>query len=116
MGRCPRGLGSARLALTQVGSLNVRGRRLGATLLVSVVPPVQDLRATVPSYLPTGAGAAHPYSRQVVNLHATVLRDALIDVDLDSGRVMSFEPGPASRTASWSESRAPAPAGAGDED
>jgi hypothetical protein len=115
-GTLPRGLGSAQLTLTQVGSLNVRGQPLGATLLVSFVPPVQNLRATVPSYLPTAPGAARPYSDQVVKLHVTVLRDALIDVDLGAGRVISFEPGPGSRTASWSESRAPAPAGAADED
>jgi hypothetical protein len=70
----------------------------------------------VPAYLPTAAGAAVPYTRQIVDVHVTVLRDALIDVDLDAGRVISFEPGPTSRTASWSESRAPAPAGAADED
>jgi hypothetical protein len=45
-----------------------------------------------------------------------VLRDALIDVDLTTRRVIAFEPGPRSRTIIWAPSRTPAPAGAQDED
>jgi hypothetical protein len=49
-------------------------------------------------------------------MRVAVLRDALIDVDLSTGRVIAFEPGPRSRTLKWSPSQAPAPAGGADED
>jgi hypothetical protein len=110
-------LGSARVSVLEVGRLNGRGpRRLGVTMLVAVVPPRLNVRAIVPSYVPGPASGVPSYTAQQVDLRAAVLRDVLIDVDLAAGRVISFEPGPASRTLSWSPSKAPAPAGASDED
>jgi hypothetical protein len=71
----------------------------------------------VPDYVPADGGSGQPpYTLQRVRMHVAALRDALIDIDLDRGRVIAFEPGPRSRSLVWSPSRAPAPAGAGDED
>jgi hypothetical protein len=101
--------------VVQVGNLNARGRRLGATMLVDLVTPRHGLGATVPAYVPT-AGGDEPYKLQSVRMHVAVLRDALIDIDLNRRRVIAFEPGPRSQTLGWSPSEAPAPAGAADED
>ena len=109
-------LGSARVSVIFLGNLNVNGQRLGATMLVQLVPARHNVRATVPDYVPTTHRAGAPYTRQRVRMHAKALQDVLIDVDLSSQRVIAFEPGPRSETLSWSPSKAPAPAGAADED
>jgi hypothetical protein len=70
----------------------------------------------VPAYIPAPRRASAPYNGQVVRMHVKTLRDVLIDVDLSNRRVIAFEPGPRSETLSWSPSKAPAPAGAADED
>lgn len=109
-------LGSARVTVAQAGRLDAPGRRPGVTLLVSLAPIRYDVRAVVPAYVPVvGAGGVR-FATQQVRMRVAVLRDALVDVDLASGRVLSIEPGPDSRTVSWSPSKAPAPAGAADED
>jgi hypothetical protein len=115
-GGLARALGSARLRVVQVGDLNARGRRLGATMLVDLVTARRDVRATVPAYIPATSDSGAPYTAQRVRMRVAVLRDALIDIDLGRRRVIAFEPGPRSKALSWSPSRAPAPAGAGDED
>jgi hypothetical protein len=109
-------LSGARVNLLQSGPLNARGRRLGATIWIAVEAPLRDVRATVPGYAPSAAATGAPYTLQRVRMHVAVLRDALIDVDLTTRRVIAFEPGPRSRTISWAPSRTPAPAGAQDED
>jgi hypothetical protein len=70
----------------------------------------------VPAYVPVVGSGNVRYITQQVQMRVAVLRDALVDVDLSSRRVISFEPGPRSRTLSWTPSKAPAPAGAADED
>ena len=109
-------LGSSRVSVVRAGRLEARGRPLGVTLLVKVTPPVYNVRATVPAYVPVVASGTVGYNRQRVQMHVEVLRDALVDVDLSSRRVITFEPGPHSRTSGWSPSKAPTPAGAKDED
>jgi hypothetical protein len=109
-------LGSARVTVLQAGRLDAPKGRLGVTLLVAVTPYQSDVRAVVPAYVPVAGSGGVRYQRQQVRIHVAVLRDALIDVDLASGRVISIEPGPSSRTLSWSPSKAPTPAGAADED
>jgi hypothetical protein len=109
-------LGAAPLKIVQVGDLNANGRGFGATLLVDLPTPRRNVRATVPAYIPATGDSGSPYTAQRVRMHVAVLRDALIDVDLRSGKVIAFEPGPRSTALSWSPSRAPAPAGAADED
>jgi hypothetical protein len=111
-----RALGAAHAKVVQVGELNAGGRRLGATMLVDVDPVRRNVRATVPAYIPATGDSDSPYTAQRVQMHVALLRDALIDVDLGRRRVIAFEPGPRSNALSWSPSRAPAPAGAGDED
>jgi hypothetical protein len=109
-------LGHASVSVAQAGRLDAVGRRLGVSMLVTVTPPLHDVRATVPAYVPVvGSGGVH-YRTQQVQMHIAVLRDALIDVDLTTRKVITFEPGPRSRTLSWSPSRAPTPAGARGED
>jgi hypothetical protein len=108
-------LGTARLTAVQLGDLNARGRRLGATMLVDLVEPRRDLWATVPAYVPVEGDSGPSYTPQHVRMHVAVLRDALIDIDLGRRRVIAFEPGPRSESLSWSPSQARAPAGAGDE-
>jgi hypothetical protein len=108
-------LGSARLTVIQVGDLNARGQRLGATMLVDLGEPRRDLWASVPGYTPVEADSGPAYTPQRVRMHVAVLRDALIDIDLGRRRVVAFEPGPRSRSLSWSPSRAPALAGASEE-
>ncbi len=115
-GSLARALGGARLRVIYVGDLNARGGHIGATMLVELVTPKRDVRATVPAYLPAERGSAAPYTGQRVRMDVAVLRDALIDIDLTRRRVIAFEPGPRSKSRSWSPSQAPAPAGAGDED
>jgi hypothetical protein len=109
-------LGSSRVRVVRAGRLEAKGRRLGVTLLVTLTPPVYDVRATVPAYVPVVGSGNVRYTTQQVQMRVAVLRDALVDVDLASRRVISFEPGPHSRTLSWTPSKAPAPAGAADED
>jgi hypothetical protein len=109
-------LGSASVTVMQAGRLDALGRRLGVTLLVSITPPRYNLRATVPAYVPVVDSGTVRYTTQQVQMHVAVLRDALIDVDISTGRVITFEPGPQSRTLSWAPSKAPSPAGAADED
>lgn len=109
-------LGGARMRVVYLGDLKLRGKRLGATMLVELLPPRRDVRAVVPAYVPAARDSNVPYRAQRVRMHVKALRDVLIDVDLARRRVIAFEPGPRSQTLSWSPSRAPAPAGAGDED
>jgi hypothetical protein len=88
---------------------------LGATLLLALTPARRNISATVPAYVP----AARPffgYLTQTVQLRATLLRDLLVDIDLDRRRIIALEPGPRSQTKAWKPNRAPAPAGAADED
>jgi hypothetical protein len=108
-------LGTVRLRPVQVGDLDARGRRLGATMLVDLVAPRRNVWATVPAYVPVDRSSGRPYTPQSVRMHLAVLRDALIDIDLGRRRVIAFQPGPRSESLSWSPSQAPAPAGAGDE-
>jgi hypothetical protein len=109
-------LGNVRLRVVEVGDLDRLGRRLGATLLVELVAPRRDVRATVPAFIPSPDGGGAPYTLQRVRIRVAVLRDALIDLDLGQRRLIAFEPGPGSRTTSWSPSKQPAPVGADDED
>jgi hypothetical protein len=109
-------LGTSQVTVVHAGRLDAARRRLGVTMLVAVAPPVYDVRATVPAYVPIVGSGRVRYTSQQVRMHVAVLRDALVDVDLSSRRVISFEPGPRSRSLSWSPSKAPAPAGATDED
>jgi hypothetical protein len=109
-------LGSAHVTVVKAGRLDTGGRRLGVTMLVAVTPSLYDVRATVPAYVPVASSGNVRYTTQQVQMHVAVLRDALIDVDLSTPRVITFEPGPRSRTLSWSPSKAPSPAGATDED
>jgi hypothetical protein len=107
-------LGGSRVTVRQVGPLS--GARLGVTMLVALVPPRYKVSAIVPSYVPAPFPGGVAYTGQQVRMRAAVLRDVLVDVDLATRRVISVEPGPRSRTLSWSPSKAPAPAGASDED
>jgi hypothetical protein len=109
-------LGGARLTVVQVGELNVNGLPLGATMLVRLVAPRRDVSAVVPGYVPSDGDTSAPYRAQRVRMRVDVLRDALIDIDLATRRVIGFEPGPGSRTASWAPSEAAAPVGSEDED
>jgi hypothetical protein len=109
-------LGSSRVSVVRAGRLDAGGRRLGVTLLVKVTPPVYDVRVTVPAYVPLVTSGTVRYTTQEVQMHVGVLRDALVDVDLSTRRVITFEPGPHSSTSGWSPSKAPTPAGANDED
>jgi hypothetical protein len=109
-------LGSSRVSVVRAGRLDAGGRRLGVTLLLDITPPVHDVSATVPAYVPVVTSGNVRYVTQQVQMHAVVLRDALVDVDLSRRRVITFEPGPRSRTSGWSPSKAPTPAGANDED
>jgi hypothetical protein len=104
------------LKVIQAGPLNARERPIGETLWVALPSPLLDVRATVPAYVPSTARTGPAYTPQIVRVHVAVLRDALVDVDLTTKRVIAIEPGPRSRTLSWKPSQAPAPAGAGDED
>jgi hypothetical protein len=106
-------LGTGRLSVVQVGDLNARGERLGATMLVDLVEPRHDLWASVPGYIPVEGHSGPAYTPQRIRMHVAVLRDALIDIDLDRRRVIALEPGPRSKSLSWSPSQAPALAGAG---
>jgi hypothetical protein len=106
-------LGTGRLSVVQVGELNARGHRVGATMLVDLVEPRRDLWASVPGYIPVVGDSGPAYTPQSVRMHVAVLRDVLIDVDLDRRRVIALEPGPRSKSLSWSPSQAPALAGAG---
>jgi hypothetical protein len=110
-------LGNARLTVVETGRLDTPGGPLGVTMLVGLTPARYDVSAVLPAYVPiAGSGGVVRYAQQEVQMHVAVLRDALIDVDVASGRVISLEPGPQSRTLSWSPSKAPVPAGAADED
>ena len=110
-------LGGARVSIVYEGRLEGAGRHIGVTMLVSLTPPVKDVHATVPAYVPVvSSGGMVRYTTQQVQMDVAVLRDALIDVDLSNRRVITLEPGPSSRTLRWSPSKAPTPAGASDED
>ncbi|MDX6689807.1 MAG: hypothetical protein QOG15_1264 [Solirubrobacteraceae bacterium] len=105
-------LGSTVPRLTALGALRAGGHRLGATALLSLPTPRRDVRATLPGYVPAGSG----YRPQSVQLTATVLRDLLVDIDLQRGRVIAVQPGPRSQTARWQPQHSPAPWTARDED
>jgi hypothetical protein len=107
-------LGQAHLRVRAAGQLTTNGRALGATLLLELTPARRNISATVPAYVPAAKGSSG-YRTQTVQLRATLLRDLLVDVDLDRGRVIALEPGPRSQTEAWKPSQAPAPAGAEDE-
>jgi hypothetical protein len=111
-----RALKGAQVRVVLIGDLNVSGRHLGATMLVRLVSPIRDVRATVPAFIPGRPRSDPPYTLQQVRMHVAVLRDALIDVDLGTRRVIAFEPGTRSQAQGWSPSREPAPSGAADED
>jgi hypothetical protein len=96
----------------QIGELRAAGRRLGATVLLSLATARRAVRATVPGYLASSTG----YRLQSVTFTAVVLRDLLIDVDLGRDRIIAVEPGPGSQTSRWSPQQAPTPSGAQDED
>jgi hypothetical protein len=115
-GRLAGALAGARLRVVLIGVLNVNGRRIGATMLVSLLPPARDVRATVPAFIPGDFAADPPYTLQRVRMHVAVMRDALIDVDLGKRRVIAFEPGTRSQALGWSPSQEAAPSGAADED
>jgi hypothetical protein len=110
-------LGSSRVPVMQVGRLDAPGRQLGVTMLVAVTPPRYGVSAILPAYVPVVDPSGRVrYRIQEVQMEVAVLRDVLIDVDLVTRKVISFEPGPGSRTLTWSPSKAPVPAGAADED
>lgn len=108
-------LGSVPMNVLQAGPLKVNGLPLGASLLLQLRIARRNVRATVPDYVPAPHLPAG-YRAQTVRVEATVLRDLLVDVDLNRRRVIAVEPGPQSQTKLWQPSFAPAPAGAGDED
>ena len=108
-------LGAGRLDTVRIGDLNARGRRLGATMLVDLAEPRRNLWATVPAYVPATGNSGPAYTPQQVRMHVAVMRDAMIDIDLERRQVIALEPGPRSESLSWSPSAAPAPAGAEDE-
>lgn len=90
-------LGVSKVRVVQIGDLQRDKRRIGATVLLSLVTPRTSVRATVPGYLPSRDG----YRPQSVEFTASVLRDLLVDVDLERKRVMAIEPGPSSHTSRW---------------
>jgi hypothetical protein len=109
-------LGGSRIVPIQLGNLNVRGRRIGATMHVDLFPAPQNVSATVPAFIPGDPRARVPYALQTVRMRVAVLRDALIDIDVGRRRVIAIEPGPRSHALQWSPSKEPAPSGAADED
>jgi hypothetical protein len=98
----------------ETGELTAAGRPFGATLLLDLTPARRNLSLTLPAYFPLSNGAT--YRRQAVRMRAVVLRDVLVDVDLERDRVVALEPGPQSQTKVWAPSRRSSPAGAADED
>jgi hypothetical protein len=108
-------LGTARLHVSEAGELKVNGRSLGVSLLLELSGVRRNVRATVPAYIPA-TNFSSGYRAQTVRLQAPVLRDLLVDVDLDRNRVIALEPGPRSQTKVWAPSFAPTPFGAADED
>jgi hypothetical protein len=78
-----------------LGTLQDHGRAVGITTLLALPVARYDVRATVP-----GAPA--------VRFTAPVLRDVLVDVDLVRGAIVAVQPGPDSRTSSWSAKTATA--------
>jgi hypothetical protein len=98
----------------QTGELTAAGRPLGATLLLDLTPARRNLSIALPAYFPASSGTT--YRRQSVRMRAPVLRDLLVDVDLERDRVVAVEPGPQSQTGVWAPSRRSTPAGAADED
>jgi hypothetical protein len=106
-------IGAAPYGLVEVGYLEAGSRRIGTTALVSLARG--RVRGTsVPSYVPAPNGGS--YRMQTVALSAPVLRDLLIDVDLERGRVIAVDPGPESTTSQWKPGTAAVPTGSRDED
>jgi hypothetical protein len=98
-------LGPRPARVVQLGDLQDRGRTVGATALLALPVPRQNVRATVP-----GVVAASPGLRIApVRFTAPVLRDVLVDVDLRRGEIVAVQPGPASRTSAWSAAVSPSP-------
>lgn len=98
----------------ETGELTAGGRALGAVLLLDLTPARRGLAITLPAYFPASGGAT--YRRQMVRMRTAVLRDVLVDVDLERDRVVAVEPGPQSQTQVWAPSRISALARAVDED
>ena len=98
-------LWSSGTRVVQAGRLQAAGRAVGVTLLLSLRPARARVHATVPGYVPRPGG----YRGQSVRFTADVLRDLLVDVDLQRHRVISVEPGPGSQTSQWSPDIEPAP-------
>jgi hypothetical protein len=98
----------------ETGELTLAGRRLGATLLLDLTPTRRNVSITLPAYFPASGGIT--YRLQNVRMRAAMLRDVLVDVDLERDRVVALEPGPRSQTKTWAPSRRSTPAGAADED
>jgi hypothetical protein len=100
--------------LRETGELTASGRPLGALLLVDLTPDRRNVSITLPAHVPAANGTT--YARQTVRMRAPVLRDLLVDVDLERNRVIAVAPGPQSQTQAWTPSRTSSPAGAADED
>lgn len=98
----------------ETGELTGAGGPLGATLLLDLTPARRNVSVTLPAYVPASNGAT--YRRQTVRMRAAVVRDVLVDVDLEGDRVVALVPGPQSQTQAWTPSRTSTPAGAADED
>ena len=98
----------------ETGELTAAGRPLGATLLLDLTPERRNVNVTLPAYVPASNGTT--YRVQTVRMRAPLLRDVLVDVDLERDRVVALAPGPQSQTRVWAPSRRSTPAAAPDED
>lgn len=106
-------VGTQKPLVLALGSLDVAGRRRGATALLQLKAPRRDVVARVPAYT---ARRPDRIVATSVNLRVRELRDLLIDIDLTTGRVIAIEPGPLSRTERWQPSGPLPQPGVEDED
>jgi hypothetical protein len=98
----------------ETGDLTAAGRPLGATLLLDLTPGRRNVNITLPAYVPASNGTT--YRVQTVRMRTPLLRDVLVDVDLERDRVVALAPGPQSQTRAWAPSRRSTPAAAPDAD
>ncbi|MDX6714555.1 MAG: hypothetical protein QOH30_1113 [Baekduia sp.] len=92
-------VGPRPLRVVQLGDLQDHGRTIGVTALLTLPVARHGVHATVPGAPP-------------VRFVAPVLRDVLVDVDLQRHAIVAVQPGPASRTSTWAPAAAPQPAAA----
>jgi hypothetical protein len=107
-------LGRTPYAVEAIGELHRGPRRVGTTVLLSLVRARTSVSAEVPGYRPVRGSVG--YRPGVITLSAPVLRDLLVDVDVARGRVIAVEPGPGSRTDAWDTRDASSPTGSADAD